>query len=309
MWWSLTGLSQAYQFDCLPEIRSLETAEYGDLVFYKGTYFNPASSQAHDITHVEIFTGGTTTVGSRSGQVVSEHKTYKFPGDECAKYHSVEYMFRSIDTWLDGVCRSFCKLHHDHPTATPSSTTVQHRSLLATPHHHTNHHSQHHIIPHSAHHSVRTGKLHTWDDKCRKMMSLYKWAKQSPTKNTVARKAASQPPPIRYPTKQKTTKKRCKRRAKMTAAAAGTFESHDFKCHFATSVKLGGKFVVCEKPTVSPSCLFCHDHYKYQGLVEAGLTLSKASMEYKTLKQLAARKRDASKPLIQSTSAGYRCEV
>lgn len=251
--------NQAYQFDCLPEARTLEALEPGDLVFYSGTYFNPASSQAHDITHVEIFTGGTSTIGSRSGQVVSEHATFRFPGDQCAKYHSVQYKFRSIDTWLGGVCQSFCKEH-------------------------------------------------SWDEKCRKMMNLYKWARSPPSLTNAVSIAPQKHSPVRYSSHKNQTKKKCKRRAKVAADAAGTFELHDYKCHFATALKNSDdKYVVCDKPTVFPSCMFCHDHYKYQALVEQGFTLPKQSMEYKSLKQLAARKRGASKQL--NRCATYRCEL
>jgi len=34
--------------------------------------------------------------------------TYKF---ESKSYHSIQFHYRSIDTWLEGICRSFCTEH------------------------------------------------------------------------------------------------------------------------------------------------------------------------------------------------------
>jgi len=91
--------------------------ELGDLIFYSATFYNPEDSlskKAHDIVHVEVWTGGETgeaTIGSRYGIGVCKNASYKFQGDKSEKYHSVKYHFRSIDTWLDGVCRSHCKQH------------------------------------------------------------------------------------------------------------------------------------------------------------------------------------------------------
>ena len=34
--------------------------------------------------------------------------SYKF---ESKAYHSIEFHYRSIDTWLEGICRSYCSTH------------------------------------------------------------------------------------------------------------------------------------------------------------------------------------------------------
>src|SRR5438045_3649756 len=68
--------------------------------------------QKHDCVHVEIFLGGETgeaTIGSRffKGKV-SEFSTYKFTSTswDCVSVH-----FRSLDTWLNGECKSHCPQH------------------------------------------------------------------------------------------------------------------------------------------------------------------------------------------------------
>lgn len=67
------------------------------------------------MVHVEIFLGGQTgeqTIGAREQRgVVSIFDTYKFESDN---YHSIIYRFKSIDTWLKGIHRSFCKEHLWH---------------------------------------------------------------------------------------------------------------------------------------------------------------------------------------------------
>jgi len=114
--------NQSYQFDTLPDVRSSsEELKPGDLIFYSAIFQDNEKSMIHDMTHVEIFSGkgpyGEGTIGSRRGKVVSEHDTYKFPGDKSVRddgtvvYHSVKYHFRSIDAWLHGHCRSFCPEH------------------------------------------------------------------------------------------------------------------------------------------------------------------------------------------------------
>lgn len=80
--------NQSYQYDTLPEELSQEEMLPGDLVFYSATYYDPSHSKIHDMVHVEIFTGkganGEGTIGSRRGDVVSEHETYRFPEDKVA---------------------------------------------------------------------------------------------------------------------------------------------------------------------------------------------------------------------------------
>lgn len=62
-----------------------------------------AKKQRHNMTHVEIWAGeGNKTIGARwnNGKVqLFDH--YKFVAKS---YHSETYHFRSIDTWLKGIC-------------------------------------------------------------------------------------------------------------------------------------------------------------------------------------------------------------
>lgn len=105
--------NQAYQFDTLPlALSGPEDMKPGDLVFISGVYHNTkARKQKHGMVHVEIWLGdGEKTVGARwqKGRV-QIHDSYRF---EAKAYHSMQYHFKSIDTWLQGVCKSFCP---DHP--------------------------------------------------------------------------------------------------------------------------------------------------------------------------------------------------
>ncbi|PIK36407.1 hypothetical protein BSL78_26767, partial [Apostichopus japonicus] len=104
--------NQAYQFDTLPDtIESEESMQPGDLVFISGIYNDPKRKrQKHDMVHVEIWAGdGVRTIGARwqKGKV-QIHESYRF---ESKSYHSMGYHFRSIDTWLRGICKSYCKKH------------------------------------------------------------------------------------------------------------------------------------------------------------------------------------------------------
>ncbi len=77
----------------------------GDLVFISGTYVNPeARAQVHDMVHVEVWMGdGDKTLGARwQTGVVEVHQSYQFVAKS---YTNMTYHFRSIDTWLQGVCR------------------------------------------------------------------------------------------------------------------------------------------------------------------------------------------------------------
>ena len=64
------------------------------------------------MVHVEIFLGGPTgeqTIGARwNNGVVSIFDSYKFVSKS---YYNIKYHFKSIDTWLQGVCKSFCDIH------------------------------------------------------------------------------------------------------------------------------------------------------------------------------------------------------
>ena len=39
---------------------------------------------------------------------VACHESFKF---ESQKYFNIKYHYRSLETWLDGVCRSWCEKH------------------------------------------------------------------------------------------------------------------------------------------------------------------------------------------------------
>ena len=88
----------------------------GDIIFYSAKYYNPRGLQKHDMVHVEVFLGGETgesSVGSRASfGSVAIHDSYKF---ESKFYHSIEYHYRSLETWLEGICRSWCSLHAWQP--------------------------------------------------------------------------------------------------------------------------------------------------------------------------------------------------
>ena len=85
----------------------------GDLIFYSGKQHNPKVIVKHNMMHVEVFLGGKTgekAIGSRPslGQI-SYHDSYKiFP----KRYTDVEYHFKSLDTWLNGICKSWCPEHN-----------------------------------------------------------------------------------------------------------------------------------------------------------------------------------------------------
>ena len=102
--------NQAYQYDTLPIDLKFEELKPGDLVFYSGTYYNEKMrKQKHDMVHVEIFTGGETgeqTIGARwqKGEV-KYFDSYQFTS---TAYHSIKYHFKSLDTYLEGICRSYC---------------------------------------------------------------------------------------------------------------------------------------------------------------------------------------------------------
>lgn len=107
--------NQAYLYDTLPVVLRENEAIPGDLVFYEAQNYEMNKAQKHGIVHVEIFlgkgiAGNFRTIGSRYQKgCVSIWPSYKFhsPSWGIQKHH-----FRSIDTWLDGRCKSVCA---DHP--------------------------------------------------------------------------------------------------------------------------------------------------------------------------------------------------
>ena len=105
--------NQSYLFDTLPEDISFEKMKPGDLIFYRAKFYNPKKSKAqkHDMVHVEVYLGDKdykyATIGSRQIEAkVAYHDDYRFN----SKYYKVyKHHFKSIDTWLDGTLKSFCK--------------------------------------------------------------------------------------------------------------------------------------------------------------------------------------------------------
>ncbi|XP_066296739.1 uncharacterized protein [Branchiostoma lanceolatum] len=120
--------NQAYMFDTLPNVvEREENMRPGDLVFVSGIYYNPKSKkQRHNMVHVEIWAGeGKKVVGARWQRgKVQMFDSYRF---QSKSYHSMQYHFRSIDTWLLGICKSYCP---DHPWTRSSFVPTQ-RSVFA----------------------------------------------------------------------------------------------------------------------------------------------------------------------------------
>jgi hypothetical protein len=105
--------NQCYQMDTLPIVLEEKDLKPGDLIFYEGKFNSPRHKpQKHNNVHVEIFLGGETgegTIGSRYQRgKVGIFPSYKF---KSTTWDLVQYHFRSIDTWLDGVCKSCCPEH------------------------------------------------------------------------------------------------------------------------------------------------------------------------------------------------------
>lgn len=108
--------NQAYQMDTLPIVLQQNELKLGDLIFYEGLYNSKRSKvQKHNTVHVEIFLGGETgeaTIGSRyhKGRV-GIFPSFKF---NSTSWTLVRHHFRSLDTWLDGECKSHCLEHPWH---------------------------------------------------------------------------------------------------------------------------------------------------------------------------------------------------
>ncbi|XP_031554461.1 probable beta-tubulin polyglutamylase [Actinia tenebrosa] len=109
------GGNQAYMYDTLPgDIKEQVDMKPGDLVFISATYYEKPGKkwkrQRHDMVHVEIWLGeGEKTIGARWQKgVVQVFDSYKFVSKS---YYNMKYHFKSIDTWLMGICKSFCPEH------------------------------------------------------------------------------------------------------------------------------------------------------------------------------------------------------
>lgn len=110
--------NQAYQCDTCPQELKFSELIPGDLIFYTATFFKEKGwkSQPHDMVHVEIYLGGNDfperTIGSRDRfGVVELNDTYQFTSEN---YYDIKYHFRSLDTWLRGIHKSFCLEHKWH---------------------------------------------------------------------------------------------------------------------------------------------------------------------------------------------------
>ena len=119
--------AQEYLFDTLPKEVAPSELEIGDLIFWTGEPDDPERKRhKHDMVHVEVFVGegggsypiegGATserTCGSRyEGEGVAVpgvalFKSYRSFGGH--GHHGHRLLFRSIDTWLDGICINHCK--------------------------------------------------------------------------------------------------------------------------------------------------------------------------------------------------------
>ena len=106
--------NQSYQYDILPDEIPFEQMKPGDLIFYSSPKEKfKKKPRIHNMTHVEIFLGdGEKSLGSRNKtSTVKIFDSYKFKSE---KYKHIEYHFKSIDTWLKGIHKSFCNEHKWH---------------------------------------------------------------------------------------------------------------------------------------------------------------------------------------------------
>ena len=121
--------NQAYQFDILPDLIDFKDLQPGDLIFYEATHYKDKGwkDQPHNMVHVEIYMGDyklenedTTnkdsntqkserTIAAREKRgVVQFFDTYQFTSEN---YYDIKYYFKSIDPWLQGIHKSYCKEH------------------------------------------------------------------------------------------------------------------------------------------------------------------------------------------------------
>ncbi|XP_002126352.3 uncharacterized protein LOC100179539 [Ciona intestinalis] len=107
--------NQGYMFDTLPlVVEDVAGMKAGDLVFVIGRYFKQGVKRpAHDVVHVEVWAGDCyKTIAARwNNGFVQVFDDYRF---KSRSYGDMTYQFRSIDTWLEGVCKSFCPEHPWH---------------------------------------------------------------------------------------------------------------------------------------------------------------------------------------------------
>jgi hypothetical protein len=121
--------NQAYQFDILPDLIEFKDLQPGDLIFYEATHYKDKGwkDQPHNMVHVEIYMGdyklnkedslntnnteqkSERTIASREKRgVVQFFDTYQFTSEN---YYDIKYYFKSINPWLQGIHKSYCKEH------------------------------------------------------------------------------------------------------------------------------------------------------------------------------------------------------
>jgi hypothetical protein len=107
-WWN-----QGYQFDTLPQKVKEAEMRPGDIIFYSAKLYDKKGKvHAHEMVHIEVFigtNGDKNSIGARrKGGVVQPFETFRF---ESKRFYNTKYYFRSLDTWIDGVCKSWCDEH------------------------------------------------------------------------------------------------------------------------------------------------------------------------------------------------------
>jgi hypothetical protein len=121
--------NQAYQFDILPDLIEFKDLQPGDLIFYEASYYKDKGwkDQPHNMVHVEIYMGdyklenedtinnisnaqkSERTIAAREKRgVVQFFDTFQFTSEN---YYDIKYSFKSIDPWLQGIHKSYCKEH------------------------------------------------------------------------------------------------------------------------------------------------------------------------------------------------------
>lgn len=98
------GGHQSYQFDTLPIILTEEEMKPGDIIFYSATYypFKNLPQKVHDMVHVEVYMGEGKSFGARKKKGVC--KMYDKYVTKAKSYFDISIHFRSLDTWLEGIC-------------------------------------------------------------------------------------------------------------------------------------------------------------------------------------------------------------
>jgi hypothetical protein len=100
--------NQAYQYDLLPdEGLQEEDLKPGDIIFYSAYYYDKRIKPfPHDMVHVELYMGEGKSLGARWQKgAIQVFDSYKF---KSTLYYDIKYHYRSIDSWLGGILKSYC---------------------------------------------------------------------------------------------------------------------------------------------------------------------------------------------------------